>query len=266
MRDDLSMCWTRLRGFTLVEVLLAMAVASLLMVTLLTILSKSMDVSKQTNARMLSKSSAQAALDVMETDLDSLVVNRNAGEILAITNTPVSGASASMTKAATIYCLTTSMEDSFTTNNSGNSGLPRLVQYMISYTNSYASTNPCFALYRNIIDPTNTFNSVIGTQDLTTVTTAYSNYPLVPNVVGMSCTLYTNYGAGVWSNSGTTSTAIYSTNFPTGVVVEISLTVLDESVMPRFGSGNGVGNNSATNLIRQYGRTLIRRVNLPSPP
>jgi hypothetical protein len=159
------------------------------------------------------------------------------------------------------------MEDSYSTNPGGsNAGVPRLVHYQICYATNYAScSSNSFALYRNVLNPTNTFNSVIGTNDLTGATLDSTN-PLVPNVVGMTCTLYTNYGAGVWSNAGTTNAAINSTNFPTGVMVEISLTVLDEGAFARFGNGSGKGNNSSTNLIKQYGRTLIRRVSLPSPP
>jgi type II secretory pathway pseudopilin PulG len=260
----------RLDAFTLVEVLLAMAVASLLMVTLLSILSKSMDVSKRANAGMLSKSSAQAALDVMETDLASLLVSRNAGQVFCYTNTNTAVGSTTITNAV-IYCLTTSMLDSYSTNNTGNPGVPRLVQYVIQYAANFASSSKSYSLYRNVLDPTNTFTSFIGTNDLTGVNNSSAwtntNSPLVPNVVGMTCTLYTNYGAGIWSNSsGGTNYMISSTNFPSGVVVEISLTVLDESGLSRFTNASASGNNSPTNLILQYGRTLVRRISLPSPP
>jgi type II secretory pathway pseudopilin PulG len=249
-----------------VELLLAMAVASLLMVTLLSILSKSMDVSKRANTEMLSKSSAQAALDVIQTDLASLLVSRNAGEVFVWTNEPVTGASGLTPTPATLYLLTTSMEDSYSTNNSGGAGLPRMVQYAIQYTTNVASiSSNSFGLYRNVLDPTNTFSNAIGVPDLTHVSAPLSNNLLVPNVVGMTCTLYTNYGAGIWTNGGMTNSIITSTNFPPGVVVQISLTVLDEAALARFGNGGGSGNNSATNLIHQYGRTLVRRISLPSP-
>ena len=234
----------RLDAFTLVEVLLAMAVASLLMVTLLSILSKSMDVSKRANAGMLSKSSAQAALDVMETDLASLLVSRNAGQVFCYTNTNTAVGSTTITNAV-IYCLTTSMMDSYSTNNTGNPGVPRLVQYVIQYATNFASSSKTYSLYRNFLDPTNTFTSFIGTNDLTSVNNSSAwtntNSPLVPNAVSMTCTLYTNYGFGVWSNAGTTNTVISSTNFPPGVVVEISLTVLDESALARFTNASASG-------------------------
>lgn len=258
-------------GFTLVELLVAVAVASLLLVTLLSILSKSMDISKQANASMMAKGSAQAALDLMVTDLDSLVVSRNAGEVLRLApGTQVLGADSSVTNTV-IYLLTTSMVDSYSATQGGtNAGMPRVVQYSIQYTTNLASTSTkSFGLYRNVLDPTNTFNSVIGTNDLTGVANLpawTNNNLLVPNVVRMTCALYTNYGAGLWSNGAAAVTNVSSTNFPPGVVVEVSLTVLDESAVPRFADGSGSGNNSATNLINQYGRTLIRRVTLPSPP
>ena len=246
------------RGFSLVEVLLAMSVASLLIVSLLSILSKSMDVSKNANAAMLSKSSAQAGLDLLVTDLDSLVVNRNAGQVLYFTN--------GLLTNTKITFLTTSLVDSYSTNNTGNIGMPRLVQYTLQYTTNYASSSSkSFGLYRNTVDPTNTFNNVIGTNDLSGVTTFTTNF-LVPNVVGMSVAMYTNYGSSNWITSGVTNSAIQSTNFPRGVVLEVALTVLDEGALARFGSGGGSGNNSSTNLIKQFGRKLVRRVSLPSPP
>lgn len=248
-------------GFTLVEILIAMAVASLLVVSLLSIVSSSMDVSKQANAAMFSKSSAQAALDLMVTDLDSLVVGRNAGEVLQL-------AQGSLTNSS-LTLLTASMVDSYSTDNSGSPGLPRVVQYVITYDTTPASySKKSFGLYRNVLDPTETFNSVIGTNLPVPLPNSTTNLPnlLVPNVVRMNVNLYTNYGAGKWSNGGAAVTSITSTNFPPGVVVEVALTVLDEPYIQRFADGSGSGNNSATNLIKQYGRTLIRRVGLPSPP
>jgi prepilin-type N-terminal cleavage/methylation domain-containing protein len=243
-------------AFTLVEILVAMAVASLLMVSLLTILSKSMDVSKSANAAMLSKSSAQAALDLIVTDLDSLVVNRNAGQIFVFTNGSLTNSRFTM--------LTTSMVDSYSTNNSNSPGLPRVIQYTLQYATNFASsTTRTFGLYRNTVDPTNSF-VVIGTNDLGGVT-SYTTNLLVPNVVAMSCAMYTNYGSSNWVASAVNSTAIHSTNFPPGLVLEVSLTVLDEPYIQRFGDGSGSGNNSASNLIRQYGRKLVRRAMLPSP-
>lgn len=243
------------KGFTLVEILIAMAVASLLVVSLLSIVSSSMDVSKQANAVMFSKSSAQAALNLMVTDLESLVVSRKVGEVLQLNNGELD--------ASKLTLLTTSMVDSYSTDGSGSPGVPRLVQYVIKYDTNFASSSRSFGFYRNVLDSTNTFNSVIGT-NLSTAPNSMNL--LVPNVVRMNVNLYTNYGGGIWTNGGFAATNIIATNFPPGVVVEVALTVLDDPYIQRFGDGSGPGNNSATNLIKQYGRTLIRRVGLPSPP
>ena len=237
-------------GFTLVEILIAMAVASLLVVSLLSIVSTSMDVSKKANAVMFSKSSAQAALDLIVTDLDSLVVSRNAGEVLLLNNGELTNSSLAM--------LTTSMVDTYSPDGSGSPGVPRMVQYVIKYETNFASSSKSYGLYRCVMDPTNTFNEVIGSTLSTTPTNASL---LVPNVVRMNMNVYTNYGAGIWDSAF----SINSSNFPPGVVVEVALTVLDEPYIQRFGNGLTSGNNSSTNLIRQYGRTLIRRVSLPSP-
>jgi hypothetical protein len=247
-----------------------MAVAALLMTMLLSILSKSMDVSKRNNAGMLSKSSAQAALDMIAVDLDSIAMGRNVGEILRYTNTNT--APSSITNS-TLFLLSTSLEDSYSTNASGNPGCPRLVQYSVLYTTNYASsTSNSFGLYRNVLDPTNTFASVIGSgQQLDTAWSTYgpsSNNLLVPNVVSMNVTLLTNYGTGTMTDAyGNIANSISTTNgFAPGVCVEVSLTVLDDSALVRFGSGNGVGNNSPAAMMKSQGRTLVRRILLPSLP
>ena len=250
-----------IEGFTLVEILIAMAVASLLVVSLLSIVSSSMDVSKQANASMFSKSSAQAALDLMVTDLDSLVVSRNAGEVLQVSN-------GSLTKSS-LTLLTASMLDSYSTNNNGSPGVPRLVQYIIQYKTNITSTSlKSFALYRNVMDVTNSAKyggESTGLLEAWAASGEITTNLLVPNVVRMNVKLYTNYGSGIWNNGGSIATNITSTNFPPGVVVEVALTVLDEPYLQRFGDGARPGNNSEANLIKQYGRTLIRRVSLPSP-
>jgi hypothetical protein len=237
------------------------------MVSLLSILSRSMDVSKRANAAMMSKSAAQAALDIMVTDLDSLAVSRNAGEILrVVTNQSVVGSSI---KTPFIYCQTTSMQDSYSLNAGGtNPGVPRLVQYSILYTNGYASQGKVYGLYRGVLEPGSTFANVTGCPDLSVaaINNPPSNSLLVPNAVAMSVTLYTNYGAGIWSNAGTAVGSISSTNLPRGVVAEVSVTILDESAMPRFGSGGGAGNNAPQAMIKQFGHTLVRRIPLNSPP
>jgi len=262
-------------GFSLAEILLAMAVAALLMTMLLSILSKSMDVSKRNNAGMISKSSAQAALDMMAVDLDSIAMGRNLGEVLRCVATNGTGSGSSLTNT-TLYVLSTSMQDSYSTNASGNPGCPRLVQYSVLYTTNYASsTSNSFGLYRNVMDPTNTFATVIGSgQSLDSAWSAYgstSNNLLVPNVVSMNVTLLTNYGAGTMTDgSGGVATSLSTTNstnlVTAGTCVEISLTVMDDSALARFGSGNGVGNNSPASLMKSQGRTLVRRITLPSPP
>lgn len=257
------------------ELLVAASVASIILIILVSVLSKSMDVSKRANATMLSKSSAQAGLDVMVTDFDSLLVNRNAGEVFRFTNLPITNAT-TLTNS-TIYLLTTSMMDSYSTNGSANPGVPRLVQYVIQYSTNYANVNSSsFSLCRNVIDPTNTFNNVIASTSpldsnwfTFSANTNTTTNVLVPNVVGINVSLYTNYGGtnSIWTNSsGVTNSAISSTNFPKGVVLEISLTVLDEPALSLFGNGSGSGNRSSTYLINQSGRTLIRRIALPSPP
>jgi type II secretory pathway pseudopilin PulG len=262
-------------GFSLAEILLAMAVAALLMTMLLSVLSKSMDVSKRNNAGMLSKSSAQAALDMIATDLDSLAMGRNLGEVVRFVN---SATQPSPITNSTLYLVSSSPGDSYSTDGTGYPGCPRLVQYSVLFTTNYASTSSnSFGLYRNVVDPSTTLSAVISQgQPLDSAWANYgpaSNNLLVPNVVSMRVSLLTNYGASTMTlGSGLLSQdvgVITTTNlatFPPGTCVEVSLTVLDDSALARFGSGNGLGNNSPAALMKSQGRTLVRRILLPSLP
>ena len=268
-------------GFSLAEILLAMAIAALLMTMLLSILSKSMDVSKRTNAGMLSKSSAQAALDLITTDLESLSVNRALSQVLLTTNQSTSNAATTISNSI-LYLLTASPIDSYGGNPTV-SGAARLVQYTVVYSTNYASsTTKSFALYRNVLDQTNTFSLLVSTQNFDDgwnsmtsssgsggpSTNGISTNLLVPNVVSFNVSLLTNYGAGIWldSNSSVPFQNYGQTNYQPGIMAEVSITVLDEPVVTRFGSGDGKGNNAPVNLMNSQGRTLIRRVSLPCPP
>jgi prepilin-type N-terminal cleavage/methylation domain-containing protein len=267
-------------GFSLAEILLAMAIAALLMTMLLSILSKSMDVSKRTNAGMISKSSAQAALDLITTDLESMTLNRSIPQVFFATNQRTSNAAATITNSV-FYLLSSSPIDSYGTNASAQ-GIPRLIQYTVVYSTNYASTTTkSFALYRNVLDQANTiyllgssqsfdsgWNSILSASDSSGASTnGISTNLLVPNVVSFNVSLLTNFGSGIWTNADSSPVQEYGqTNYQSGIMAEVSVTVLDEPIVTRFGSGDGKGNNSPGQLMMSQGRTLIRRVSLPCPP
>lgn len=256
---------SRAGGFTLVEILLALGIAALLLTSLVTILSRSLDISKQANSSMYTRSSAQAALDLIAADLDSLTIGRNSGEILKITTNPLGV----MTNHA-LYLVSTSLNDSYGASNGPSlAGAPVAIEYVIGEATNYASSKEkIIGLYRNVMDPTNTLQNSLGRGDLAAAFVNSSSNFVVPNAVAFQVRLYTNHGGGLWTNDSEPMMSVGATNFPSDVVVEVSLTVIDESVMARFrkATASATDAKAISAILNRFGRTMIRRVALPSPP
>lgn len=252
-------------GFTLIEILLALGIATLLLTSLVTILSRSLDISKQANSSMYTRSSAQAALDLIAADLDSLTIGRNTGEILRITTNKLG----SMDNHA-LYLVSTSLNDSYGgTNGRSLAGAPVAIEYVIGEATNYASTKEkVIGLFRNVMDPTNTVQNSLGAGDLAGAFVTNGSNFVVPNAVAFHVRLYTNHGGALWTNGSETMMSVGASNFPPDVVVEVSLTVIDESVMPRFRQATASVNDAKMipAILNRFGRTMIRRVALPSPP
>ena len=153
------------KGFTLVELLVAMSVGALVIVMLLSILSGTMSLSRKANDSLLGANAAAAALDLIGTDLESLVpLSKTNFEYLHLVNDPVEAAS----NAAKLIMLTSSAID--VGSSSTVAGQVRAVVYRLGYMDvvqTNGGNNKIYGIYRSVETNASTvFNNYIGTNDL----------------------------------------------------------------------------------------------------
>jgi prepilin-type N-terminal cleavage/methylation domain-containing protein len=181
------------RGFTLVELLVAMAVSVLVLVMLVSVISQALRVSQFSSNSMTAYSAAAAAADLIASDLASLAVTRQPYEYLqalpeaSITPNAACPASvfgtgaAGVTQPMRLIVELISPQDSAQASPTASpsptvypdSGQVRAVCYRIAWQDPLApsgttsnSTNAVFGLYRQVVSSYNSFNYVVGTTDL----------------------------------------------------------------------------------------------------
>jgi prepilin-type N-terminal cleavage/methylation domain-containing protein len=262
------------RAFTLLEMLVAVTIASLMVVMMANLTNQSAIVSKRTNNTMMALNAANAALDLMVTDMDSLAPLRGAAEFLQVTPETVDTVTATR-----LYLVALSPTD---VTNADEAGQARAVLYRVAKQNPVGSgsTNLVHGLYRTALTPSNTFTDVLGLPDLSTY--GWSASPvrddyLVGNVAQFRVVFYSagnsanpnpapinltssNYQSmRIAGNNVKLNGAAYTTSTP--ATVEISLTILQESGALLFRNGT----IPLDRALLEYGHTLTRRIALRQP-
>ena len=254
-------------GFTLIEMLVAFAVGALLLVSLASIITGSMAVTRKANSSLIAYNAAAAALDLIGTDLESLAATRQPFEYLQIGNESVTGAS----NTAKLMFLMSSANDS-TTNTAG---LTRAVMYRLAAQDVIKSggTNITYGLYR--FCETNAgvvFTNYLGQTNLALVTgfsqAATNDDYLAGSIIDFQVRLYppgsqvpinTNVANVVrMGGAGVTVDSAANTN---GVATaEVTLTVLEDAGEKMLKNGR-----SLDDVQKKYGHTLSRKVMLRTP-
>ena len=185
---------TRKGGFTLVELLVSMVISALVLVLLVSVISRSMQIAAYSSDTMSAYSSAAAAVDLIATDLASLAVNRQPYEYLQAVPDPTfpqgaypnlfAGTSQPMRLILNIISPADSALPSPSPTPAPpatpfypDSAQPRAVCYRIAWQNpitagATASATPAnytsnvFGLYRQVASSANTFSYALGTTDL----------------------------------------------------------------------------------------------------
>ena len=254
-------------GFTLIEMLVAFAVGALILVSLASIISGSMAVSRKANHSLISYNAAAAALDLIGTDLESLAATRQPFEYLQIGNESVTGGS----NTAKLMFLTCSANDS-TTNTTGQT---RAVMYRLAAQDVLKSggTNITCGIFRFCETNAGTvFTNYLGQTNLATVSrfsqAATNDDYLAGSIIDFQVRLYppgsqapintsvTNVvrmgGAGVTVDSAANTNQI--------ATAEITVTVIEDA------GEKTLKNGKSLDYVRQkYGHTLTRKVMLRTP-
>lgn len=148
-------------GFTLLELLVATAVASLLLVILFSLIAETMGVSKRTVQSLLAANSASTAMDIMAADLAGLMPLEGEGAYVFVGQEAVGGAA-----NAYLRFLTVSPNNSSGEDDAPRGGQPGFVAYRVarydadSLEVSASPANPVYALFRTTTNATDSFEEM----------------------------------------------------------------------------------------------------------
>ncbi len=254
-------------AFTLIELLVATTVALLLLGLLVTIVSRSMAITRTANASLLAYNSASSALDLIALDLDSLAVTRQPFEYLQSIKEDVGA----LTGQTRLLLLSIASQDN---TSAPDFGQLRAVSYRLLKQDPISGGSgpgAVYGLYRSTLDTATSFASFAGQTDLApafaSLNASLDDF-VVGNVIDFQIRFYpardsvpaNGSGASpqpvrISGNGTTISGAAYA-----GVLAwaEISLTVLEDrdNAMARLEAGS----LTLADAKAQYGRQLIRKV------
>jgi prepilin-type N-terminal cleavage/methylation domain-containing protein len=177
------------RGFTLVELIVAMAVTTIIITVLVGITSVAIDAWKRSRAEVRAARQGKAMLDSLARDLESMVVRKgNSFEWLyADTPSAMPGAAQSgKIKEASTNALNLIFFTAATDRYKGQIGTSSdlggdvsCASYQLAFqdplTTSANSNYGTFALYRKLVDPKDSFNTLLGQTDLKTAFSSYAS-------------------------------------------------------------------------------------------
>ena len=150
----------RERGFTLLELMLAMAVTALLLVLLASVASQGLQNSRQINETVRMQSDATAALGMIASDLQALAIDVRPIEVLECQAETVRGVNSSwLMGLSRVY-------DNPGSNKQQNFGELRAFSYRMAYGDPVTggtSGNTCvYGLYRKALTTGTTRSSILG--------------------------------------------------------------------------------------------------------
>ena len=205
------------RGFTLMELMVAMAITTIIVTVLVSITSIALDTWNRSRAELRASRQGKAMVDSMARDFESLVTRRgNTNEWLsAIASSTLPGNKLKSTNACDLIFFTAATDrydgQIGTTTDLG--GDVSCVGYALQYTDPIegASGNfDTFVLNRLLVSPKDAFNDLLGKPDLKTAFNTYQSKLSDPtnfvceNIYQFSLTFHVQ--VAVVSGSGATAT------------------------------------------------------------
>jgi type II secretory pathway pseudopilin PulG len=168
------------KGFTLIELMVAMGIAIIIMGMLVGITNVAMGAWQRSRAEVRASRQAKSMLDVMAKDLESLVIRSgNINEwIYAKTETTMPGNANDRSTNAAEFIFFSAATDRYkggagTAADKG--GDVCTVSYKLAYQDPLEgldNTNSTFVFYRQLVDPKPTFDTLLGKPDLKTAFSA----------------------------------------------------------------------------------------------
>ncbi|MDF3129927.1 type II secretion system protein [Kiritimatiellaeota bacterium B1221] len=274
----------RRQGFTLVEVLVSSFLTLIVMGMLFAVLMGTINAWESGTSRLRSSGDARLALDILKTDLESMVVRQTQynQEWMFFGPLTENGVTASW-----LMFFAPSLD-----REEGQDGDIVALSYRVAYQDPISTSNisPIFGLYKSMVNTTNTFENVLGQTNihsgywdgadkLPETNPAHPKYRaglLAPNVVGFDVSVWVRYING--SNVEVLERfdrdhyvrlsnvlRIYEGSNPTPVVeggkiesIEVNMTTISDEGMRRYAFLDDASKLPA--IVREFGRTHSVRV------
>lgn len=286
------------RGFTLIELMVAMAITTIMVTILVTITSLALDTWNRSRAEVRAARQAKAMVEIMARDFEAMVT-RSGNDyqwLVAETGAGVgSGSNQSPNSADLIFFSAATDRYNGAVGTADDAGGDiSAVGYSLRYKDPIQSSGadfPTFVLYRNLVDPDDAFRDLIGSDDLKTAFTPYQadldgmdNF-VCENIYQFSMTFHVE--TSVITNGVTTSRLVpvtlgegsasmitvrggnlevtppVATLQPGSRIaaVEVSLTVLSDNAVNTLRTGANV----PANFISQNSFQYSKRIEVPRP-
>jgi prepilin-type N-terminal cleavage/methylation domain-containing protein len=210
----------RSKGFTLIELMVAMAITTVIVTVLVSITGVALDTWQRGRAEIRASRQAKSMLDTMAKDFESLVSRRgnNFEWLYSKVETDLPGPSENMSSNAAELIFMTAATDRYqgqigTADDLG--GDVSCVSYQLQYQDPVKGTeeknSSTFVLYRLLVNPDETFKDLLGKDDLSTAfSTKYKDkVKEVENFVCENIYQFTlTYQVEVTQIAGTTTTTV----------------------------------------------------------
>lgn len=210
------------RGFTILELLVAMAITTIIVTVLVGVTSVAIDAWSRSRAEVRAARQAKSLVDTMVRDFEALVTRRgNSFEWLyAKLDSDLPGPTSMKSTNSSDLIFFTSATDRYsgqinTTSDKG--GDVSCVSYKLDYQDPIAGGNTnysTFAMYRLLVNPDETFKDLLGKTDLKSAFSGYSSK--VNSVENFVC-------ENVYQFTLTFNVEVQKTGSTTKVLVPVSL-------------------------------------------
>ncbi len=259
------------RGFTLIELMVAMGITTIIVTVLLSITSIALDAWNRSRAEIRAARQAKAMVEMLARDFEAMVARRgnNFEWLIAETGSSVGGAGIQSSNSADLIFFTAATDRYNgaigTVGDLG--GDVSTVSYALRFKDPIASgtsgasgTFPTFVLYRKLVNPDETFRNLLGQTNLKSAFSSYSSSVddmpnfVCENIFQFTLTFHVEVST---TTGGTTTTSLVPVTLGTGaassvrlrgnglevtggtqnvaggriVAVEVSLSVLTDSAM-----------------------------------
>ncbi len=290
----------RKRAFTLIEILVATVVMIILVGLVIQITVEVLKVWNRSAGKLSANAEARIALDLLTQDLETAVFRNNGKQWIRVEG-PLTAADSGggnggdyegQTVALKLFSSPPTPEDNSSINPEENAPGIRAIGYRLAYQEAYdGATERTYALYRNTVNPADTFNNLLGSnsdeQQNELIGAGWNDNDLIAeenylagNIVEFKILIYTDdLGVSDLKNANN-STLVLGNDYSYGggggdlqppLYADIFLTIVSDEglrLLQNIGSVQGTGGNleKANTVVREHGEVYARRVSFLARP